>query len=128
MNQPSQTDVVAVLLDQHAQIRRLFTEVAQRRGEPRREAFQQLVRLLAMHETAEQEVLHPQVRLLVGGGRAIADARLEEERHAKELLAELDELGPEGDDFEGRLKVLRKAVLDHASTRSERNSPGCAVP
>jgi hypothetical protein len=39
MNQPSQTDVVAVLLDRHAQIRRLFTEVSQRRGEPGREAF-----------------------------------------------------------------------------------------
>ena len=87
MNQPSQTDVVAVLLDQHAQIRRLFTEVSQRRGQPGREAFQQLVRLLAVDETAEQEVLHPQVRLLVGGDQAIVDARLEEERHAKELLA-----------------------------------------
>jgi hemerythrin superfamily protein len=123
MNQPSQTGVVAVLLDQHAQIRRLFTEVAQRRGEPRREAFQQLVRLLAVHETAEQEVLHPQVRLLVGGGQAIADARLEEEGHAKELLAELDELGPEDDNFEGRLEVLRKAVLDHAEHEEQEEFP-----
>jgi hemerythrin superfamily protein len=123
MNQPSQTDVVAVLLDQHAQIRRLFTEVSQRRGQPGREAFQQLVRLLAVHETAEQEVLHPQVRLLVGGDQAIVDARLEEERHAKELLAQLDGLSPEGDDFEGRLKVLRKAVQDHAEHEEREEFP-----
>lgn len=115
MSEPSQTDVVGVLLDQHAEIRRLFADVEQRRGEPRREAFEQLVRLLAVHETAEQEVLHPQVRLLVAGGREIADARLEEERHAKELLAQLDELGPEVDDFDQRLDAVRKAVLDHAA-------------
>ena len=35
MRKPSQTDVIAVLLDQHAQIRRLFTEVEQRRRQPR---------------------------------------------------------------------------------------------
>jgi AcrR family transcriptional regulator len=80
MSQPSKTDMAAVLFEQHAQIRRPFAEVEQRRGEPRREAFEQLVRLLAVHETAEQEILHPQVRLLVAGGYAIADARLEEER------------------------------------------------
>lgn len=123
MRKPSQTDVIAVLLDQHAQIRRLFTEVEQRRGRPRREAFEQLVRLLAVHETAEQEVLHPQVRLLIAGGQAIADARLEEERQAKELLAQLDELGPEVDDFDQRLEVLRKAVLDHAQQEEREEFP-----
>lgn len=67
MSEPSKTDMVAVLLEQHAQLRRLFAEVEQRRGEPRREAFEQLVRLLAVPGTAEQAILHPQVRLLVAG-------------------------------------------------------------
>jgi hemerythrin superfamily protein len=124
MREPSSTDVIAVLLDQHAQIRRLFAELEQRRGEPRREAFEQLVRLLAVHETAEQEVLHPQVRLLVRGGQAIADARLEEERQAKELLAQLDDLGPEAPDFDQRLEALRKAVLDHAEHEEQEEFPG----
>jgi hemerythrin superfamily protein len=123
MREPSQTDVIAVLLDQHAEIRRLFAEVEQRRGQPRREAFEQLVRLLAVHETAEQEVLHPQVRLLVAGGQVIADARLEEERHAKELLAQLDELGPEAEDFDQRLDAVRKAVLDHARHEEREEFP-----
>lgn len=123
MREPSSTDVIAVLLDQHAQIRRLFTELEQRRGQPRREAFERLVRLLAVHETAEQEVLHPQVRLLVSGGQAIADARLEEERQAKELLAELDQLGPEADDFDQRLDALRAAVLDHAEHEEQEEFP-----
>jgi hypothetical protein len=46
--------------------------------------------------------------------RSLEGIRGHSRRDRKELLAELDELGLEGDDFEGRLKVLRKAVLDHA--------------
>lgn len=121
--EPSRTDVIAVLLDQHAEIRRLFEELEQRRGEPRRETFEQLVRLLAVHETAEQEVLHPQVRLVVAGGQAIADARLEEERQAKELLAQLDDLGPEAPDFDQRLETLRAAVLGHAEHEEREEFP-----
>ena len=121
--EPGRTDVIAVLLDQHTQIRRLFEELEQRRGEPGREAFEQLVRLLAVHETAEQEVLHPQVRLVVAGGQAIADARLEEERQAKELLARLDDLGPEAPDFDQRLETLRAAVLDHAEHEEREEFP-----
>jgi hemerythrin superfamily protein len=97
--------------------------VEQRRGQPRREAFEQLARLLEVHETAEQEVLHPQVRLLVAGGQVIADARLEEERHAKELLAQLDELGPEAEGFDQRLDAVRKAVLDHARHEEREEFP-----
>jgi hypothetical protein len=76
-----------------------------------------------VHETAEQEVLHPQVRLLVNGGQAIADARLEEERQAKELLAQLDDLGPEAPDFDQRLEALREAVLDHAEHEEREEFP-----
>jgi len=123
MPESSRTDVIAVLLDQHANIRRLFDELEQRRGQRRREAFEQLVRLLAVHETAEQKVVHPQVRLLVTGGLAIADARLEEERQAKELLADLDQLGPEADDFDQRLTALREAVLDHAEHEEQEEFP-----
>lgn len=40
MSKPTRTDVVAVLRDQQAQIRRLFAEVEQRRDEPRHETFE----------------------------------------------------------------------------------------
>src|SRR3712207_9112418 len=49
-------DVIDLLLAQHARIEELFVLAAGAEGEPRRAAFDELVHLLAVHETAEEEV------------------------------------------------------------------------
>lgn len=108
-------DVVDLLLRQHSQIRDLFLEVESATGTARAEAFGRLVRLLAVHETAEEQVVHPVTRLRVQGGDDIVGDRLAEEHAAKETLAELEEMGPDADDFPRVLDQLRADVLDHAS-------------
>jgi hemerythrin superfamily protein len=107
-------DVVDLLLVQHARIEELFTLAAGSREDAKREAFDDLVRMLAVHETAEEEVVHPLSRGLVDGGDAMVDDRLAEERQAKEMLAALVEAGPDGDGFDDALLLLRDAVLTHA--------------
>ncbi|GAA4078959.1 hemerythrin domain-containing protein [Nonomuraea soli] len=108
-------DVVDLLLRQHALIRDLFDEVEQATPERRPEAFTRLVRLLAVHETAEEEVVHPWVRKL-DGGEGVVEDRLAEEHEAKQLLAQLDKDGPEAPDFLERLLLLRAAVSAHATS------------
>jgi hemerythrin superfamily protein len=108
-------DVVALLLTQHARIEELFLLVVGSEGETRRDAFDDLVHLLAVHETAEEEVIHPLVRTLPGaGGDALVDDRLEEERQAKETLKTLIDGGVDADGFDTGIMLLRKAVLEHA--------------
>jgi iron-sulfur cluster repair protein YtfE (RIC family) len=107
-------DVVEFLIGQHMQIRDLFTEVEKSTGKERREAFERLVKLLAVHETAEEQLIHPLVRTGVHGGGAIVDDRLSEEREAKEMLAKLEDLGPDAADFPSLLAELRASVLMHA--------------
>lgn len=110
-------DVVDLLVRQHAQIRDLFVEVRATRGEERQEAFDRLRRLLAVHETAEEEVVHPAARAALPGGQGVVDDRLAEENEAKQLLRQLDELGPDDPRFGELVDQLREAVLEHA--RSE---------
>ncbi|MFJ8186210.1 hemerythrin domain-containing protein [Streptomyces sp. NPDC096105] len=107
-------DVVSLLMRQHGDIRNLFDEVEATSGEERRDAFRRLVRLLAVHETAEEEVVHPFVRRSVDGGQQIVEDRLAEEREAKEMLAALDEMDPDGPDFLPQLITLRRDVQMHA--------------
>ncbi|MCC9690018.1 hemerythrin domain-containing protein [Streptomyces althioticus] len=107
-------DVVALLMRQHGDIRNLFDEVEATSGEERRDAFRRLVRLLAVHETAEEEVVHPFVRRSVAGGQEIVEDRLKEEREAKEMLATLDDMDPDGPDFLPKLIELRRDVQMHA--------------
>ncbi|AYN42795.1 hemerythrin domain-containing protein [Streptomyces dangxiongensis] len=107
-------DVVALLMRQHGDIRNLFDEVEQSEGEERREAFRRLVRLLAVHETAEEEVVHPFVRRAVSGGEQVVEDRLAEEKAAKETLAALDGMDTDDPAFMPRLRELRTDVQQHA--------------
>ncbi|GAA0621617.1 hemerythrin domain-containing protein [Sporichthya brevicatena] len=110
----AETDPIAFLIGQHMMIRDLFTEVMGSTGEAKADAFSRLVTMLAVHETAEEQVLRPMTRAKVDGGDAIADARIEEERQAKEMLAELEKIGPDGEAFDALLAQLREAVIMHA--------------
>jgi hemerythrin HHE cation binding domain-containing protein len=107
-------DVVDLLINQHTEIRDLFEAVESGTGRARREAFHRLVRLLAVHETAEEQVVHPLARLHVQGGGDIVDDRLGEERRAKETLAALEEMGTDAPEFPCLLAELRASVLEHA--------------
>ncbi|WP_329086576.1 hemerythrin domain-containing protein [Streptosporangium sp. NBC_01469] len=111
----SENDVVDLLVRQHATIRDLFDEVEEASaGTQRSEAFQRLVRMLAVHETAEEEVVHPYARITIEDGNEVVDERLAEEKEAKQLLVDLEKLGTGHPEFSEHLQVLRAAVLAHA--------------
>ncbi|MEU8380797.1 hemerythrin domain-containing protein [Streptosporangium sp. NPDC048865] len=110
-----ENDVVDLLVRQHTMIRDLFDEVEESpTGARRAEAFERLVRMLAVHETAEEEIVHPYARLKIENGDEVVRDRLVEEREAKQMLADLEKLGTGHPDFSGRLQMLRAAVLAHA--------------
>ncbi|GAA3257412.1 hemerythrin domain-containing protein [Dactylosporangium siamense] len=105
-------DVVDLLVDQHRQITVLFAEVKAARGDAKRDAFRRLVRLLAVHESVEELIVHPAAR--GGAGDEIVDARLREEHDAKQALSDLDELGVHAASFDGKFAAFEQAVVAHA--------------
>ncbi|MET9324855.1 hemerythrin domain-containing protein [Streptomyces sp. NPDC003038] len=113
-DQAPDTDVVALLMRQHGDIRNLFDEVEAASGDERRDAFHRLVRLLAVHETAEEEVIHPFARRTLQAGAEVVEDRLAEEKAAKETLAALEDLDTDDPTFMPRFKKLRTDVQEHA--------------
>ncbi|XVQ11608.1 hemerythrin domain-containing protein [Spirillospora sp. CA-255316] len=111
---PATNDVIGLLREQHSRIRDLFDLVLSSTGKARKDAFQDLVKLLAVHETAEEEIVHPVARRRLRGGDGIVADRLAEERAAKELLAELDGMDTDDPAFPEKLDRLRIDVLTHA--------------
>lgn len=107
-------DVVDVLMTQHQQIRDLFNEVMTAGPDQRTEPFRNLVRLLAVHETAEEEVVHPLARRAIPEGDRVVDERLAEEHDAKDLLSRLDGMETDDAEFIPLLTRLREAVVAHA--------------
>ena len=112
-------DVVAFLIAQHQQIKDLLEEVAGSTGEARRDAFTALRRLLAVHETAEEEVVHPRARQVLDDGEDVVGARLQEENEAKQTLTELESLDVDSAEFETRFRELQSDVLLHAANEEE---------
>jgi hemerythrin superfamily protein len=112
-------DVIELLLRQHREIHQLFGEVEAAMGARRVEAFNRLRRLLAIHETAEEEIVHPFARYAAADGAEVVEARLAEENNAKKALQRLERLDPALPEFSAGLAELRAAVLEH--TRNEEN-------
>ncbi|TKK90446.1 hemerythrin domain-containing protein [Herbidospora galbida] len=118
-----QSDVVTFLKHQHEEIKTLFAEVESAQGDAREEAFRRLVHLLSVHETAEEELVHPYARTVVPGGDAVIDPRLREENEAKQALADLEEMGTDNPDFLKHLDALRTDVIDHADAEEQFEFP-----
>ena len=121
MTTAQEQDVVELLLAQHTQIQALFAEVRAAHGDRRQQAFQELVRLLAVHEAAEEQVVHPAARS--DAGDAVVEARLHEEDEAKHALAELYDMGVDAPGFEAKFTALERAVLDHARHEEQEEFP-----
>ena len=115
----SGTDVVSFLKEQHIHIKAMFERVLVSKGEVRAKAFVELRRCMAVHETAEEEIVHPVARRNLPNGERIIEARLKEENEAKRLLAELERLDVDSMEFEGNFRSLRKAVLAHAESEEK---------
>jgi hemerythrin superfamily protein len=123
MPQTAQQDAVRFLSSQHDEIRHLFQTVAESSGESRREAFETLVRLLAVHETAEEMVVYPALRDAGGEGSRVADARIDEEDRAKKMLADLEKLDPASPEFDQLFREVRVAVEAHAENEEREVFP-----
>lgn len=110
----SPVDVTDFLTGQHERIKELFDETLLAAGAERDESFVRLRRLLAVHEAAEQEIVHPRAARELDNGRELIDARLAEESQAKAALGHLERVDVDSEFFTEKLRELRDDVLEHA--------------
>jgi hemerythrin superfamily protein len=109
-------DVVSFLKAQHLQVKDLLEEVATAHGKKRAKAFDTLRRTLAVHEAAEEEIVHPAAKKVLPDGESIVTARLHEEHEAKDALTELESLDVDSEAFASKFAKLKTAVIHHAES------------
>jgi hemerythrin superfamily protein len=114
-SQTRTSDVVGMLRDQHQTIRRLIAEIRHADAAHRAAAFEPLVRLLAVHETSEEEVVYPALDREGGEVREMVEDRKAEEDAAKKALAHLESLDATSVDFLAAFSSFADDVDDHAS-------------
>jgi hemerythrin superfamily protein len=116
------TYATAFIGRQHDQIRQLFDAIDEAAPEERGNAFAPLVRLLAVHETAEEMVIYP-VAARGEAGKEIVEQRKAEEDKAKKALVDLEKLDPSSAAFASALARFRKDVLEHAAAEEDEVFP-----
>jgi hypothetical protein len=111
-------DVVTLVQRDHREIEALLARTEATAGRERRDTFEALIRKLAVHETAEEEVVHPVLQEI--GDRDAAETILHEEDTAKKALAALDGADVTSPAFLAEFHTIRDKVLAHAQ-REERD-------
>lgn len=112
----STSSVVDLLSRQHQLIRQRFTNVLDARtGDARARAFFDLRRLLAVHEAADEEIVHPAARRNLADGDAVVQRHFNEEFTAKKALADLESMDINSPEFISCLRLLQHNVNEHAA-------------
>src|SRR5579872_6295623 len=106
--------LVELLLQDHGEAKRMLAGLEELPTEDRAARFRQVVRALVAHEVAEETVVFPALRDCAAGGGAIVHDRLEEQKAAERLLADLERTPVDDPTFESTFRKLRTAVLEHA--------------
>ncbi|WP_438307147.1 hemerythrin domain-containing protein (plasmid) [Streptomyces sp. HUAS TT11] len=105
-------DVLSILLQQHVRIRALFGVVKGAEGDRRKDAFDELRGLLAVHETAEEMIVRPAAKKTAGEEEA--EARNAEEKDANKVLVQLEKMDLSSSEFETQFAQFEQDVLAHA--------------
>lgn len=118
-------DVITVLGREHNQVKYILEQLqaipgASKGGSPAQQrsrvALVDMIReRVEAHETAEEVHLWPRVRNLLPGGEALADQALAQERHGSEILAALEGLSGDAEEFDGLAEELGAALRKHVA-------------
>ena len=115
--------VASTLTDQHHQIKTMMETVVARTGTERATAFAELCRFLAAHEAAEEECIHAAAKHQLEGDTTVVDLRIEEENDAGHVIAELERLDTESQEFRDNFEKFRRAVIAHAEAEEHEELP-----
>ncbi len=122
MSTPTQ-DVTAVIAPQHEHVKVLLERVRQASGQERAEAFRTLRLTLALHETAEEQAIHPQAQRQLGASDRAATDRVAEEQTAAQTIGELELLDVDSDQFNATFGHLASSVVEHATAEETEEWP-----
>lgn len=116
-------NIIDLIQQDHHEVRQLLAQLDTSAPSDRGELFQKVVYELARHEAAEESIVHPTLRDEVDGGKTIADSVLEEESQAERLMADMEKMDSDSDEFLASFRKLRQEVLQHAEHEEREEHP-----
>ncbi len=120
---PTHRDAIALLKSDHEAVSDLFAEYEKTRSTPKKKAIvAEICTALSVHAQIEEEIFYPAVKTALKDKLLVPEATVE---HAgvKDLIAQLEGIEPDGEDYDAKVKVLSEYVKHHVKEEQNEMFP-----
>ncbi len=125
-----QDNAVTLLTDEHRAVRDLFQayevlgdEADADTNNRKKQLADQICSALTVHAMIEEEIFYPAVRAAAPDSESLMDEAVVEHASAKELIAQLQEMDPEDDLYDAKVKVLSEQIDHHVKEEEQEMFP-----
>lgn len=116
-------DAIALLRADHEAVSHLFDQFEKARSVSQKKALvAEICTALSVHAQIEEEIFYPAVKAALKDRLMVAEATVEH-GGMKNLIAQLEGLGPDGDMFDARVAVLSEYVQHHVKEEQDEMFP-----
>jgi hemerythrin-like domain-containing protein len=115
-------DAVALLVADHREVSDMFKqfeELGDRAKASKQKLVEKICTSLIAHTQIEEEIFYPAVREEVKDADDMVDEALVEHQAAKDLIRQLQEMDPDEDLYDAKVKVLGEEIEHHVKEEEE---------
>lgn len=119
-------DAIALLISDHRDVSELFKqfeELGDRANAKKKKIVDAVCTALTVHAQIEEEIFYPAVRASVKDANDLVDEAAVEHASAKELIMQLQEMDPEDDLYDAKVKVLSEQIEHHVQEEEKEMFP-----
>ncbi|OON63373.1 hemerythrin [Massilia sp. KIM] len=119
-------DAIELLTKQHREVTELFDQfenLGDRAKASKKKLADKICENLVMHTMIEEEIFYPAVRGHGKEAEEMVDEAVVEHASAKELIAQIQEMDPDEDLFDAKVKVLGEQVEHHVEEEEKEMFP-----
>jgi hemerythrin superfamily protein len=119
-------DAIALLTADHREVHEMFEQFEQlgdRARASKEKLKEKICKALIAHTTIEEEIFYPAVREQIEDGEDMVDEAVVEHAAAKDLIQQLQEMEPDDELFDAKVKVLGEQIDHHVEEEEKEMFP-----
>jgi hemerythrin superfamily protein len=119
-------DAIALLEAQHREVEEMFKKfeaLTDRAKASKKKVTDQICTALTLHAQIEEEIFYPAVREASKETEDMVDEAVVEHASAKDLIAQLEEMDPDEDLYDAKVKVLSEQIEHHVEEEEQEMFP-----
>ena len=120
------TDAVALLTAEHREVSEMFKQfesMGDRAKSKKQKLVEEICTALTLHAAIEEEIFYPAVREAAKDADDMLDEALVEHASAKDLIAQLQDMDPEDELYDAKVKVLSEQIEHHVGEEEKEMFP-----